>query len=147
MEKIRKSSDISDVNGLGVYGFRMEGIENDPTYPFPTLLIYGIQGYASYLIDIRFLETVYIACSPSFEYGFIWRMATREEAEEMYMIADEGRAKVYCIEEDISGYVPPLYQPLQRDARKFFIVARGLEITLKYDESFEDTVAGWGQPL
>lgn len=148
MEKIRKSSDIMDVNALGMYDFRMGGTESDPIYPYPTLLIYGHRGYAGYLVDIRFLETVYIACSLSFDNIFTWRMATEEEAEKMYVIAgetdkaDEYRAKVYCIEEDISLY----RTPIERAARKFFIVAWGVEITLKYDERFEDSVANWGQP-
>lgn len=143
MEKIRKSSDITDVNALGMYDFRTGGIENDPAYPYPTLLIYGHRGYAGYLVDIRFLETAYIACSPSFDYIFTWRMATEEEAEKMYVIADENRAKVYCIEEDISLY----RTPLEREARKFFIVAWDVEVTLKYDEVLEDRVANWGQPV
>src|ERR1700686_1552639 len=114
MEKTRKSSNITDVNALGMYDFRMGGIENDPIYPYPTLLIYGHRGYAGYLVDVRFLETIYIACSPSFDYIFTWRMATKEESEKMYVVADENdkadeyRAKVYCIEEDISLYRTPL---------------------------------------
>ena len=143
MEKSRKSSYIADVNALGMYDYRMGGIENDPIYPYPTLRMYGIQGYAGYLVDIRFLETVYIACSPSFVNIFTWRMATEEEAEKMYAIADEKRAKVYCIEEDISLY----RTPLEREARKFFIVAWGVEITLRYDEVLEDRVSNWGQPV
>lgn len=149
MEKTRKSSNITDVNLLGMYDFRMGGIENDPAYPYPTLLMYGHRGYAGYLVDIRFLETVYIACSPSFDYSFTWRMATPEEAEKMYVIADEidkaeeYRAKVYCIGEDISLY----RTPLEREARKFFIVAWGVEVMLKYDEALEDKVANWGQPV
>lgn len=143
MEKTRKSSNITDVNALGMYDFRMGEIENDPIYPYPTLRMYGHRGYAGYLVDIRFLETVYIACSPSFDYIFTWRMATEEEAKKMYVIADENQAKVYCIEEDISLY----RTPLERKARKFFIVAWGLEITLKYDEGLEDKVANWGQPI
>jgi hypothetical protein len=146
MAKTRKSSDITDINALGMYEFHMGEIENDPSYPYPTLRMYGHKGYPDYFVHIRFLETVYIACTPSFDNGFIWRMATKEEATTMHAYADEERAKVYCIEEDLSGYVPPLYSPLQREVRKFFIVAWGLEITLKYDERFEDTVSGWGWP-
>ncbi len=143
MEKTRKSSNITDVNALGMYDFRMGEIENDPIYPYPTLRMYGHRGYAGYLVHIRFTETVYIACSPSFDFSFSWRMATEEEASKMCVVADENRAKVYCIEEDISLY----RTPLEREGRKFFIVAWGLEITLKYDERFEDSVSNWGQPV
>ncbi len=143
--KTRKSSDIADINTARTYDFHMRWIETDPVYPYPTLLISGHREYCDYHVDIRFLETVYIACAPSFDNDFIWRMATEKEAAMMYVCADEDRAKVYCIEEDFSVYVPPLYSPPQREARKFFIVAWGLEITLSYDETLEDQVSNWGQ--
>lgn len=109
--------------------YYMKGIESDPNYPYPTLHMYGHKGYAGYIVHIRFGETVYIACAPSFDYSFIWRMATEEEAAMMRVQADEPLAKVYCMEEDISLY----RTPLEREARKFFIVAWGVEITLTYD--------------
>lgn len=140
--RMRRSTDITDINTLHMYDFNMGGIESDPKYPYPTLLISGNVGYPNYLVDIRFRETVYIACAPSFDYSFTWRLATEEEAAVLKRCADEDRATVYCIEEDISGYHPPL----QREARKFFIVAWGLEITLLYSEALEDMVSNWGQP-
>ncbi len=143
MQKSRKSSEITDVNALGMYDFRMGEIENDPIYPYPTLRIYGHRGYAGYLVHIRFEETVYLACAPSFDYGFIWRMATEEEAARLHVLADEDRAQVYCLEENMSLY----RTPLQREARQFFIVAWGLEITVEYDERFEFIVSNWGQPV
>lgn len=143
--RTRKSTNIADINALGMYDFRMGGIESDPKYPYPTLLIYGHKGYAGYLVDIRFTETVYIACAPSFDYSFIWRIATDEESAVLKRCADEDCATIYCLEEDTSGYVLPFYPPLQREPRKFFIVSWGLEITLSYDEVLENSVSNWGE--
>lgn len=147
MEKTRKSSNITDVNALGMHEFHISEIEKGLNYPFPTLRLFGHRGYPDYVVYIRFIETVYISCAPSFDHGYIWRMATKEEAERMFILADNDRAKVYCIEEDISGNVPPLFPPLQRESRKFFIVAWGVEATLEYTEVYEDGVVAWGQPV
>ena len=35
---------------------------------------------------------------------------------------------------------------LQREARKFYIVAWGLEVTLSHDEPLEERVSNWGRP-
>ncbi|MGH2496413.1 MAG: hypothetical protein ACRDIV_17075 [Ktedonobacteraceae bacterium] len=148
MEKTRKSSDITDVNALGMYEFHVGEIEKGLIYPYPTLRLYGHRGYPDYFVHIRFRETVYISCAPSFNNCFIWRVATKEEAEKVYVIAgeddkaEEYRAKVYCIEEDMSLY----RTPLEREVRKFFIVAWGIEVTLEYDEVLEDRVTNWGKP-
>jgi hypothetical protein len=126
---IRKSSEITDVNKLGMYDFYLitaNGYDE-------TVLISDDRGYPQYYrVELQFFDVEYIACAPTFgNMGtFQFRQATEQEAATIY----EGYLEyppqmVYCFEEDLFRWNP---MP-KRKAHKFFIVASRVEITIHYE--------------
>lgn len=151
--KTRQSIDIADINELGMFYFYLWAIEQDRATP--TLLITGDRGHGGYVVHIRFTDLLYAACASFMKDNFYWRLATEEETEEIRKCVGELSIGVYCIEEvnvprhfqQPEGISPESAFLFNRPARKYFIAAGGVEITLSYGEQLEDMLSNWGQPI
>lgn len=142
MRKMKKSSDITEMNKLRILHFELT-IDDDPVHK--TLHMVGqndIPYQPYFLVDVQFIETVYVACAPYFDWFSNWRLATDEEAAMMREKADEEGATVYCVEQFLD-WNP---DPQDRTSRTFFIVAWGLNIIAYYDEDAEYRVRDFGHP-
>lgn len=124
---IRKSSEITDVNKLGMYDFYLESANGYDE----TVLIRGDRGYPQYYrVELHFFDVEYLACAPSFDDTYRFRPATEQEATTVYKdYLENPHRAVYCFEEDLSQWSP---MP-QRKAHTFFIVASRVEVTIYYD--------------
>jgi hypothetical protein len=126
---IRKSSEITDVNKLGMHDFYLETANGYDE----TVLISGDKGYPHYYrVELHFFDVEYLACAPSFgNMGtFQFRQATEPEATAIYEdFLEYPPQVVYCFEEDLSRWSPVP----KRKAHKFFIAASRVEITIHYD--------------
>ena len=142
MRKMKKSSDITEMNKLRILHFELM-IDDDPVHR--TLHMVGqndIPYQPYFFVDVQFIETVYMACAPYFDWFLHWRLATDEEAAMMREKADEEGATVYCVEQ-IFDSSP---DPQDATTRTFFIVAWGLNIIAYYDEEVEFRVRDFGHP-
>ena len=130
-EKIlsRRFTDIAVMNYVQVYDhkFRVIGYER--------VVIHSSFSY--WWAVLSFYKVEYMSCPLYLEHNFRWRLALPDEAEhvvERYRMSagdrkrTQGESNVYCIEESLAGYHPPL----QRAPYTFYIVAQGVEIKVSY---------------
>jgi len=135
---IRKSWDITDVNTLGMFYFRMSAIEQGDNIQI--LLITGDRGWPkSYAVEIRFFSIAYIGCPTYFEEEFLWRMATEEETSPIQAYTERlPGAKVYCLEEQLNKWI-------RRSPIKYFLAAANVELTLFDADPHEES--SWGEKV
>jgi hypothetical protein len=134
-------TDIDIVNRAGMYDYHLTIPDSEED-----LLILGNRGYPHYYrIEILFLEVEYLACAFDIDDTYIWRIASPEETKAIHRAFSwqdssdpDIHCIVYCLEE---GSHLPLKR---REARKFFIAARGVEITISYDANNPSHVASLG---
>src|ERR1700753_2849962 len=123
---IKISSEITDVNNLGMHDFYLDSISDKDN----SIYIAGNGGYPSYYrVEIQFFDVEYISCATYFDDTFRFRKATEQELitiSENYL--DHLPQTIYCFEEDLSRRS----STSSKTARKFFIVASHVEITISY---------------
>lgn len=118
-----KFRDIQVLNKLGMYDYYIASIEEDD------LILHGDRGYPQYYrVIVRFIETVYVDCSFRFAENMRFSVAKNHEKQAIEDRIGEEVSLVFCIDEDVSGY---LYQ-LKRAPLKFFIAAEDVEIIVRY---------------